>query len=276
MDAVKVAILGCGPTGLLAAHGVRMAGEAMGRPVEVQIFSNKRKSPLYGCQYLHGSIPGLELPSQRVSYQLLGDVDTYRKKVYGGDEDVAVSPELLSKAHTAWDIRAAYDQLWKMYEPSVVDYFFSIGSWRLLRRQLAEEQFQLTFTALPAPVLCTDTTKAICTFESQPVWAMGDAPDLGRFAEVPVGVQARTVVCNGLPGDPWYRASRVFGHATVEWPVDATPPHGASRVLKPLSTTCACNRGVIRLGRYGLWQKGVLAHSAFLSALAETSRVLAR
>lgn len=265
-DKLTAAVLGCGPTGLLTAHGLVTGAEERGIDLKLLIFSAKRKSELYGCQYLHKPIPGLRLPWERVQYKLVGSIDGYRRKVYGDEEDVAVSPELLETSHTAYDIRAAYDQLWKLYEPAVTDYFFSQGSWALLDRRLWEDGIGLVFSSLPAPVLCQENQAGEasgCTFSSQQVWAMGDAPALGRWAAIPATVPPRTIVCNGDPMTEWYRASHVFSHGTIEWPEQITPPRGASRVSKPLKTSCRCNPHVIRVGRYGRWEKGVLAHTAF-------------
>lgn len=263
-ERLKVAVLGCGPTGLLAVHGIRRAAEDRGLEIDLKIFSAKRKSQLFGCQYLHAAIPGLQLRWERVHYQLVGGLEGYRSKVYGEAEDVAVSPELLEKNHTAYDIRQAYDQLWSLYEPAITDYYFSAGSWKLLQRRLQDDGTRLVISSLPAPVICRDGPE--CKFESQQVWAMGDAPELGRWAAMPATIPPRTIVCNGDPMVEWYRASHVFNHGTVEWPEDAQPPRGASRVNKPIKTTCECNPTVLRVGRYGRWKKGVLSHEAYLDA----------
>lgn len=257
---LKAAVLGCGPAGLLAAHGIARGAALAGAEAEVRIYSAKKKSPLYGCQYLHRSIPGLELQRQEVDYRLTGSITGYRQKVYG-IEDVAVSPGILETNHTAWDIRQAYDQLWQQYEPAIEDYYLSAGSWRLLWNQLFDEEVGLVISTVPAPVLCLDNHG--CTFQSEQVWAMGDAPGVARYAEVPVELPEGTILCNGKPEMPWYRVSRVFGHHTVEWPEAAEPPRGASKVTKPISTTCDCNPGVLRSGRYATWRKGVLAHTSY-------------
>lgn len=265
-ERLKVAVLGCGPTGLLAAHGVRQASETLGLEVDISIYSAKRKSELFGCQYLHSSIPGLALDFERVEYKLVGGLEGYRRKVYGDGEDIEVSPELLTNMHTAWDIRQAYDQLWEMYEPAITDYYFSSGSWQLLDRRLQGNGTNLVFSSLPAPVLCRETPE--CKFESQMVWAAGDAPALGRWAPMPATIPPRTIVCNGDPVVEWYRASQVFGHGTIEWPDEVQPPRGASRVNKPIRTSCRCNPAVQRVGRYGRWQKGVLSDSAYFHAFS--------
>lgn len=268
-DRLTAVVLGCGPAGLLAAHGITVAAEERGKEAEVQIYSSKHRSQLFGCQYLHQAIPGLTLASQFVDYRLTGTLAGYRRKVYGR-EDVAVSPDLLERSHRAWDIRAAYQQLWERYEGGIEDYFLSTGSWRILRRQLYD--VDIIISTVPAPVLCSDLDG--CTFDSETVWAMGDAPPLGRRAAVPVELPDGSILCSGKGSQEWYRVAHVFGHHTVEWPADATPPRGASRVTKPLSTTCRCNPEVIRSGRYARWQKGVLAHESFLDAYALALKVL--
>src|SRR3982751_4431903 len=105
---LKAAVLGCGPTGLLAVHGmVRSAMSLGGIELEIRVYSTKRKSPLYGCQYLHEEIPGLNADVMNVWYGLRGSVEDYRAKVYDseGADDVAVSPQLMETSHQAWNIR---------------------------------------------------------------------------------------------------------------------------------------------------------------------------
>jgi hypothetical protein len=208
-----------------------------------------------------------------VHYELVGDPKGYRKKVYGAVEDIAVSPELLETHHTAWDIRRAYDLLWDQFKESIIDYFFSTGSWLRLKDQLKEDGWTIV-SSLPAPVLCLKPGNH--DFLSTPIWAMGDAPPLGRMAEVPVKLEDGTIRCSGRPEDPWYRISRVFGHSTVEWPENITaPPGGASLVRKPTYTNCDCNRNVIRVGRFGAWEKGLLSHSAFHVGISTAFRQVA-
>ena len=263
MDALKVAVLGCGPTGLLAAHGALLGAVAAERKVELKVFSRRQKSPLFGCQYLHSSIRELKVESRNVRYLLQGTADGYRRKVYGENSDAEVSPDALESSHRAWNIREAYDKLWDAYRDVISDYFFTSGTWQSLEAQLRRDGFTMFISSLPQPILCRRLPE--CSFGAQEVWAMGDAPALGRYAVLPGTMHEDTIVCSGRAQDPWYRVAKVFGHATVEWPASNgfKPPPGASLVRKPLSTTCLCNPNVIRVGRFGRWEKGVLADSAF-------------
>lgn len=267
-------VLGCGPAGLLAAHGIANGARQKGMDSQVRIYSAKRKSPLFGCQYLHRSIPGLDLRCQRVKYELTGRKDVYRRKVYGENEDVLVSVETLMRDHFAWDIRQAYDQLWRTYEPAIEDYYLSPGSWRILRARLEGEGVDLVVSTIPAPVLCEE--KPTCKFESEQIWAQGDAPELGRWALTPVELTDGRVVCSGMERDPWYRVSRVFGHHTVEWPENVAAPRGASKVTKPIKTTCKCHPTLHRSGRYATWKKGVLAHASYEDGFRLAARACLR
>jgi hypothetical protein len=266
---VKVAILGCGPAGLLAAYGADRFGGA-----EVAIFSKKRPSHLYGAQYLHDDIPGINLPDPvEVKYELRGTAETYSLKVYGEEmtsrPGFKVSPEVLPETHKAWDIRAAYEWLYKQYEPLInpakVD---AVGLLSLLE----SKKFDLVISSIPRTELCF--RKGEHQFLSQKVWALGDAPDRGQKVPIPIQPDVEnTVVCNGHPDSAWYRYSNIYGYRTMEWPeMRRKPPlSGIAELVKPIATNCDCFPTVMYVGRYGQWEKGVLSHSAFLQA---TERVL--
>jgi hypothetical protein len=252
---MQIAILGCGPAGLLAAHA------AIGMGEDVVIFSNKGKSHLNGAQYLHAAIPGTPSEDEEpvtVSYQLFGSGDDYRTKVYGKDWDGTVSPEDLSENHPAWDIRATYDFLWDQYEGSVNDSQISAAS--LLGRSAAE--YDMIISSIPAPILCVKGH----TFASTEIWAAGDAH--GMLEPIPYECPDNTVLCNGEKEPAWYRISNLYGHKTVEWPgTTPKPPVRAVRVTKPTFNNCDCLPNIKRVGRYGRWEKGVLSHDAFQSTL---------
>jgi hypothetical protein len=93
---------------------------------------------------------------------------------------------------------------------------------------------------------------------------MGDAPERGQV--VPIDIPEDTVLCNGSRDVGYYRAARVFGHSSVEWPGARPKPPLSGVVIfsKPLTTSCTCWEGeILRVGRYGTWTKGVLSHQAY-------------
>jgi len=238
----------------MAAHAATLLG------VESMVFSTKRKSPLYGAQYLHKPIPFMTpRGSVEVEYRLVGTAEQYRSKVYGPMWDGTVSPEDLAESHQAWDIRATYDRLWEVYSEHINDLSLDPGTVHRMMDMMGDE-VDLWVNTIPMPALCSQGH----AFGSIKVWAAGDAPDLGIDIGSTFRAQPNSVVCNGNGAPAWYRLSNIYGHTTVEWPGDIRPPvRTASEVTKPTSTTCTCFPRMMRVGRYGSWEKGVLSHTAF-------------
>lgn len=261
---MKTLVLGCGPSGLLAAHAAAQLGS------DVLVFSKPRKSDLFGCQYLHAPIPGLTpVEGTLVDYLLKGTDESYRAKVYGPNYRGSVSPEDLVGKHFAWDIRSAYDTLWEMYGSYVQPIDF--GELNLLDQVVDKFEPDLILSSIPAPLLCK--MPEAHAFHSEDVWALGDAPERGQ--KVPYSIPENTVICDGTRDRAWYRASKVFGYGTLEWPYDRKPPiPGVALVQKPLANTCDCRSEIVRLGRYGKWEKGVLSHEAYFETRRQVRKVL--
>lgn len=260
------AILGCGPAGLFAAHALDRSGWTF------DIYSkHARKSQMYGAQYLHEPIPHLtqSLPRQ-VSYQLRGTATGYCEKVYGNYAVGSVSVDTLAKSHPSWDIREAYDNAWDRYKGFVYDQDITAENFIASR---IENRYDLVISTIPAPALCLKP--GLHQFRSQKIWAYGDAPDRGQL--IPFQCAEQTVICDGTPETGWYRLSNIFGHKTVEYPHRVKPPlSNASEVIKPIAHNCDClpawdgkkGTGILRLGRYGKWQKGVLSHESYYETMS--------
>lgn len=249
----RVAILGCGPAGLFATHAFRDAGW------DVTIFSKKRRSEMFGAQYLHKPIPGLPEITETVSYRLLGSPEQYALKVYGGAVPPGeVSPSLLIGEHQVWDIRAAYYAAWERYESLVINLELDAHEIPHLL-----SGFDHVMSSIPRQQICT----AGHDFFGERIWAIGDAPERG--VSCPVDVGGFTVICNGESHPAWYRASNVFGYRTAEWPGDSKPPiQDVAPVIKPIKTNCDCWEGkhFSFVGRFGIWKKGILSHQAYETA----------
>lgn len=248
------AVLGCGPAGLFAAHALKENGW------DVSIFSKKRRSEMFGAQYLHKPISGLTTSlHQRLFYETWGTAEGYAQKVYHGVLSAdKVSPNYLDQVQDIWDIREAYYNAWRYYASLIVSMYLDSSSIHSLK-----QGFDLVVSSVPAPLLCRDMDDKH-KFTSETIWAVGEAPERGIFS--PVEVAPFTVICNGQEQPRWYRASNIFGYSTVEWPGDVKPPvDDIASVEKPISTNCDCHldKKFIRVGRYGTWTKGVLSHSAY-------------
>ena len=266
---MRVAVLGCGPAGLMAAQGV---DDAQVDGIEIAIFSRKQKSSLYGAQYLHRPIPGFTTKDNfiDIDYQIIGDAGMYRAKVYGDSWPGTVSPQELGSRHAASDIRETYDRLWEKWEPYIHHIDNITPGWLTY---LAESfKPDLVISSVPRDMMCIWGHH----FGFATIVAAGDAPDLGidvgRMYPCPEG----TVVCSGEPDVSWYRKSRIFGHTTVEWPANIRPPiNSAAIVRKPTHHQCDCWGGVVWVGRYGKWAKGVLSHTAYDDAIEAVEKAAA-
>lgn len=249
----SVAILGCGPSGLMVAHAAEMLGW------DFQVYSKKRKSHLFGSQYLHKPIPGMtECHAAIVEYHLEGTPEEYRRKVYGDSWDGTVSPEDLEHDHYAWDIRQTYDKMWEVYE----DQIYELHAENVRSDMHSFPGRDLVISTVPRKLWAQPGDQ----FLSSKVWAYGDAPELGQLA--PFRPKDFTVICDGTKDVGWYRASNVFGYCTIEWPENNRPPlRGAQLVEKPLSHNSTAASDFIHLGRYGAWEKGVLTTDVFDKAL---------
>lgn len=260
----RVVVLGCGPAGLFAAHAAKGLG------AEVKIISKLRRSEMYGAQYLHSEIPGLTAGQRpfKVEYRLEGDLDDYLEKVYGPTipDRSAITRESLVGVYQAWDIRAAYHRAFDLYREEVMNHEVGVDTMVSL---ITEFKPSLIVSTIPAPALCADQQHA---FDVRKIWAMGDAPERGifapRFSNEPGLIQY-----NGTRFTGWYRASLIAGYASVEWPEANKPPiPDVAEVLKPVATTCGCwtnarKTKVIRLGRYGAWNRSGHTHQAYWKTL---------
>jgi hypothetical protein len=258
----SVAILGCGPAGLLVAHAADISGW------DFRIYSKKQKSKLYGAQYLHQAIPQLDCGQPKVvNYTLNGSPEDYRRKVYGDTWDGTVSPEDFIEQHYAWDIRWAYDGLWSYYEDEVEPWDFVASN---ANHNYYLGKYDLVISTVPRKIWAQRGD----VFESTKVWALGDTEEQRIFMFRP---DPFTVVCDGTLDHLWYRVSNIFGFCTMEWPCERSPygdtftnippARGASIVEKPLRHNSKAAADFVHLGRYGSWEKGKLTTDAFFDAM---------
>lgn len=255
----NVAILGCGPAGLMAAQ----AAEACGyQPI---IFSNPVQSVLGGAQFLHMPIPGVndDPPDAFVRYQVLGNAEDYQRKVYGDTAVPFVSMASVweGKEQPAWNLIKTYKRLWNKFSdrihPTNIDVPFVDGL-------LKNDMFSHFFSTVPLIVICAaraGLVNQVHNFQSQEVLIHTEP-----YIE---DIEDNTVIYNGDPSRSWYRASRIFGVDGCEWSTLGTPPIVRPLITdhKPIHTTCDCWPELHRLGRRGTWRKGVLTHDAYLGAV---------
>jgi FAD binding domain len=270
----RVVVLGAGPAGLAAAHAATLAGR------DVTVMAPGDRSPLYGSQYLHAPIPGMtSQPPVRVTYRLEGgSYADYQVKAYGRadasrmvtgsepEEEIEFAARRTVQ-RLAWDIRQTYDALWSRYQPVIQRWEYK--EYKDLSYVLhGAGELERVYSTIPLPLLCQYRYTHV--FRYGTAWAAGEAPDLGIvFLRADPGAPLwypNTIAFHAGPDVPYYRTHNVYAHRSIEWPGWQDKPDGyptASYVKRPLWTNCDCWPSVVKLGRYGAWNKSQLVNHVF-------------
>ena len=249
---VNVAILGCGPSGLIAAHAAVTKGH------DVVILSRRVRSETFGAMYLHEPIPGISQgkPELMIEVSKTGTKWGYAENVYGNRE-APVSWDKFEPGPTpGWNLKSAYNELWGMYSDRIVHA-------DLTPERVGELQYDRIFNTVPARAICLDWTHHFESVKIIVVHGPSTATD-------------NTMWYNGsdYPGAPnWYRHSVINGYESWEFSERRAPlkiptaelARGlrVSAGIKPISTDCDCHPRVFRLGRFGRWNKNVFTHHAY-------------
>lgn len=246
----EVAVLGCGPAGLLAALAVEQAGHT---PV---IYSRKIKSKMPGAQFLHVPIPEITAaePDGTVNFLKVGPKHGYALKVYGDRSAPTSWDEFPRGEQPIWSMGEAYSRLWDRFEDRIWDF----GHIDTVMATTFAEDFPLVFSTIPAPAMC-------------------EREEHHAFNSVPVYItSARTERRNNVIEynggfAQYYRRSVLFGSESMEYGAAVRLADVRLRCevgWKPTTNDCDCHPEIHRLGRFGKWEKGVLVHHAYFEAKA--------
>lgn len=251
---MNICVLGCGPAGLLVTHAAVEDGH------DVSIISHKRRSVIGGAQYVHKQIPGVSgrEPDIYVRYIKQGEPEGYARKVYGSDMAATSWRHFPEGWQSAWSMDKVYRKLWYLYSDKVKDE--AVSGWTV---PALVKEYDVVFSTVPRVALCRK---------------LGNMPGDHQFPHVPVWFEPKLpagtppwgnfILYNGDPDYGWYRASRLGEEVFTEWagrPVQK--PRAGWLGIKPLETNCDCHPGIVMLGRFGRWRKGVLTHHAYQGAL---------
>jgi hypothetical protein len=249
---VKVAILGCGPAGLIAAEELSTLGHS------VNIYSRANKSNIAGAQFIHERLGWYcnKEPDYHVWVEKHGTREGYAENVYGDPKAETSWDNFKVGKMPAWDMRATYDRLWSAWEGRVIDAIIDPFMVDALL-----EYNDMIFSSVPLTAICRE--RELHTFQRQPVIIVQGHNEASMPGQ-------QIMHYNGLPptqdGPLWYRFSSFNGHQSWEynlWRGEAIEPRGGWEIVKinkPLRTNCDCFDDVIRIGRYGCWDKKILTH----------------
>jgi hypothetical protein len=256
----KVAIIGAGPCGLLAAYAVESQG------CEATLYAPAVRSGFLGAQVLHRAIPGLTgvFSDAIVHIAKWGKEPVYRQKVYGSVElDGPTSWDDYQGTLAVWNMDSVNRLLLDQFGGKIASRFIKPAHIPMILRE-----YSAIINTAPAKVFCQ--YPGLHSFPDVRVTIIGEAAD---------GVAPNQIVYNGTTEDDWYRSSRLFGFESTEFGMDERPNPLGTPVRKPLWTDCTCHVGTgtryYRAGRYGKWQKGVLAHDGYDTGMEVSNALFA-
>lgn len=243
---MNIAVLGCGPSGLLSAYAAELAGHS------VRIYSRLKKSLMPGAVHLHDHIPGLTTgePEYRITYSKIGNAEGYARKVYGSSDAPCSFRKFPEGERDSWSMRAMYDKLWATYGDNISDISINDDIAAAMIRE-----YDLVISTIPAQTLCQNPFHG---FSSAKVWFGDKLP-----SDMAESMPENFVLFNGHEAWDWYRASRIDGFDSIESTVHFP---GAYSGIKPTTNDCCCFPEIARVGRFGRWEKGILVHHAFKQA----------
>lgn len=257
---MKVAVLGCGPAGLVIADKLSEHPNVK----SVDIFSRPQKSVISGAQYMHANIGWFcgGPPDLEVEIIKSGSGRGYAHNVYNDFDAKTSWVRFRPGTMFGWDMKLAYNQLWNVYGGDVIDLDVTAG---VIREMLG--RYDKVFSTIPLRSICTQPHHH--SFYAQKVAIIhGDGS-----SDLIKGVNDGDIMYyNGVPpelgGFRWYRFSQLNKYQSWEYAEhywdgelqQLQPWHRVTVLEKPLMTNCDCYPGLIRMGRYGAWDKNVLTH----------------
>jgi hypothetical protein len=241
-----VAILGAGPSGLMAALAIEQSGH------KPYILSHKEPSQMSGAMYLHQAIPELTSsePDDYIQISKMGTAEGYAKKVYHDPNHPVSFTRFKEGIFPMWYLGDAYMDLWRRFEHRIHDY--NIDTDKL---PAVFHNFSLVINTIPLNQLCMNHEH---TFDYARVWIQTGYYEGSEVANI--------MIYNGLLESSWYRFSRINRVVSYEFGREVSNSQSG---LKPTRNTCTCwsdIRNLFFIGRYGRWEKNYLSHHAYLDA----------
>lgn len=229
---------------------------------DVDIYSKKVKSEIAGAQFMHARTGWYCSFTHDFEVDVIksGTARGYALNVYG-DAEAKTSWNSFSPGKMfGWDMKAAYDRLWDRWHTKIEDAEFSH---EFVMNLLA--MYDKVISSIPLPILCYDSEHS---FKDQLVHIVhGPAQHSHRGA-------GDIMYYNGVTpeegGFDWYRFSQLNNYQSWEHRESVRsfeslvegclPEQKVTTVKKAVSTDCECYDGIVKIGRYGCWDKNILTH----------------
>ena len=248
-----VAVIGCGPAGLAAAHA------AYGLGADIVIFSPGKPSPQKGPLVLQRSIPAIttEHPDGYIRQIVIGgSILDYRYRLYG-DVNISIQGDLLRPGYHCWNHIKAYEKMWDLYmerrnHPRIQHEYGMLDGDELYQLQ-QDERFDLVVNTAPLKDLCFNPTHEF-TFKQVDITLGQSYPDQ----------PPDTTIFNAGDEFKWVRSAWLLGNSCTEWLIGTAPEDAdVITIRKPIRHDCNCFPRVLGTGRFGAWRNETWVDTAY-------------
>lgn len=245
---MKVAIVGCGPAGLAAAHA------AYGLGAEVTIYSPAEKSPQRGPLVLQRPIPAIttDHPTGYIRQLVIGgSILDYRYKLYG-DINISIQGDQLRPGYHCWNHIRAYNTMWTLYMENDYRVHRVYGLISKMDLFTLHTKYDLVVNTAPLKDICFGNH----TFSFKAV----EITDGYSYPDQP----ADTTIFNAGDKYPWVRSAWLLGNGCTEWLVGTAPKElKPFTIRKPIKHDCDCYPNVLGTGRFGAWRNETWVDTAY-------------
>lgn len=247
---VKVAVIGCGPAALAAAHAAYGLGSG------VTIISPGVKSPQRGPLVLQRPIPGISTdhPDGYIRQLVIGgSVLDYRYKLYG-DINISIQGNILREGYHCWNHIETYDKLWDMYMvPGNIRASRLDSEIKPVELSMLHKEFDLVVNTAPLKGLCRNP-EHVFTFKAVQITMGYSYPNQPED----------TTIFNAGYYFPWVRSAWLLGNSCTEWLVGTAPDEqDPFTIRKPINHNCNCYPAVLGTGRFGAWRNETWVDTAY-------------
>lgn len=246
---MKVAVIGCGPAGLAAAHAAHGLGAG------ITIYSPGERSPQRGPLVLQRPIPAISTdhPDGYIRQLVIGgSILDYRYKLHG-DINIGIQGDILKEGYHCWEHIKTYDKLWELYMTPgtgrAAQMIMEVSSSEIA---MMVHQFDLVINTAPLRNICYKghnfrSKEVVITMERS-------------YPEQPPD----TTIFNAGNYYPWVRSAWLLGNECTEW-LPGTAPAELEQITihKPISHNCDCYPDVLLTGRFGAWKNEVWVDTAY-------------
>ena len=224
---MKVAILGTGMAGLVAAHAVYTKDQS----ATIVLYGVNREPLPSGARWYEREIPGVNVMKRMVKTESAGDPKNYGVKLGGPvSEYFRARPDFL--AFDYWD---ANMELWKGYGDNIIQLD---PDFEMISESLWDD-CDFVINTTPRPNFYETSEHGM--FAATRHWRIDESGNTDEptnpYRNILPGNQDKNLmIFDGTEDSSWFRITQVFGLMSVEWGFHQKPPIAGSYVeILPLT-----------------------------------------